>query len=102
MTAKKDVNTIHYAHLATSARLRRCLSVLCDAAPEGLTTREIIRKSHVCAVNTVVAELKANGIEIDCRCIRRGRYKYTLVDPAAALQTLREADYDTEAENAEG
>ncbi|MGR3501571.1 hypothetical protein [Pseudaestuariivita sp.] len=47
-----------------SPRLRRVLKVLKDGKPH--STREIVRKAGVCAVNAVVAELRANGAEIAC------------------------------------
>ncbi len=70
---------MHAARLATSPRLRRVLAVLADGQPH--TTRAIMRAAHVCAVNSCVAELRANGAEIDCTVTltRRGRrHHYTL------------------------
>jgi len=54
---------MHAAPL-TSPRLRRVLQVLRDGRPH--TTREIVRRAHVVAVNSCIAELRANGAEILC------------------------------------
>lgn len=67
---------MHAATIAGSDRLRRVLLVLADGKAH--TTRDIIEQAHVCAVNSCVAELKANGIGIDCRCIGRGRFEYRM------------------------
>ena len=52
-----------HASLA-SPRLQRVLALLKDGKPH--TTREIVRKAHVVAVNSCIAELRANGAEILC------------------------------------
>jgi len=54
---------MHHAPL-TSPRLSRVLAVLRDGKPH--TTREIVRRAHVVAVNSCIAELRANGAEIIC------------------------------------
>lgn len=54
---------IHAAPL-TSPRLRRVLAVLADGRPR--TTRDIVRKANVVAVNAVIAELRQHGAEINC------------------------------------
>ncbi|MCB1909947.1 MAG: hypothetical protein KDH15_21510 [Rhodocyclaceae bacterium] len=38
---------------------------------------EIVKRAHVCAVNSIVSELRANGIAISCRR-DRGVYFYRL------------------------
>ena len=70
--------TIHSARLETSERLQRVLEVLSDGKPH--TTREIIMAADVCAVNTIVSELRDNGCSIDCAPVKgkRGVYAYTL------------------------
>jgi hypothetical protein len=55
---------MHSAKLAKSSRLQRVLKVLSDGNQH--TTRQIIRKAAVCAVNSIVAELRANGLTIEC------------------------------------
>jgi hypothetical protein len=47
-----------------SDRLQRVLRVLQDGRSH--TTRSIIRKAHVAAVNAIVAELRHHGAEIAC------------------------------------
>ncbi len=54
---------IHSATL-TSPRLRRVLAILADGRPR--TTRDIVRKAGVMAVNACVAELRDLGAEITC------------------------------------
>lgn len=61
-----------------SDRLQRVLRLLSDG--KWRTTRQILRDAGVCAVNTVVAELRHHGAEIECeqrrRPIGRGRLWY--------------------------
>lgn len=64
-----------------SPRLQRVLRLLLDGRPH--TTRGIIRKAHVAAVNAIVAELRHHGAEIIC--VQTGgfggvrkRFTYTL------------------------
>lgn len=64
-----------------SPRLQRVLAVLSDGRAH--TTRSIIRKGHVVAVNACIAELRQLGAIITCirRADRRTggwRYLYTL------------------------
>lgn len=53
------------AKLSKSDRLMRVRNVLMDGMKH--TTRDLIRKAKVCAVNSIIAELRANGMQIDCR-----------------------------------
>lgn len=53
------------ARLDSSPRLRRVLDFLSDLREH--TTRDIVVGAHVCAVNSCVAELRANGFDIACR-----------------------------------
>ena len=48
----------------SSSRLQRALKVLSDGRPH--TTRDLVRKARVMAVNAVVAELRHHGAEIIC------------------------------------
>ena len=41
------------------------------------TTRDLIRKANVCAVNSCIAELRANGIQIECER-KKDRWFYAL------------------------
>jgi hypothetical protein len=53
------------ANLGSSARLRRVDAILADGKYH--STMEIVLQAKVCAVNSIVAELRANGREISCR-----------------------------------
>jgi len=55
---------MHAARL-TSPRLQRVLALLGDGRPH--TTRDIVRKARVMAVNACVSELRFHGAEINCR-----------------------------------
>lgn len=52
------------ANVGTSPRLQRVLRAL--AAGEKLSTLQIIERAQVCAVNSCIAELRANGHPIEC------------------------------------
>ncbi len=67
----------HAADPARSERLRRVLNVLRGGTWAG--TWEISRDALVCAVNSIIHELRANGLDIECRCKGRGRYEYRLI-----------------------
>jgi hypothetical protein len=49
----------------TSKRLQRVLGLLSDRKEH--STMDIIKRASVCAVNSIVSELRYNGIDIDCR-----------------------------------
>jgi hypothetical protein len=69
---------MHAAPL-TSPRLQRVLQLLSDGRPH--TTRAIVRRARVMAVNACVAELRAHGAEITCTRQRVGgawRFFYTM------------------------
>ena len=75
------------AKLRTSPRLQRVLNVLRDGAEH--STMDLIRSCAVCAVNSVIAELRTHGFTIICRQdssperARRGRrWLYRLVTAA--------------------
>ena len=53
------------ASLDTSPRLQRVMDILADGRPH--STMEIIRGAAVCAVNSIVSELRRNGYRIVCR-----------------------------------
>lgn len=48
----------------TSPRLQRVLSLLKDGKPH--TTRDIVRKARVMAVNACISDLRHHGAEIVC------------------------------------
>lgn len=56
---------MHAAKLSKSDRLKRVRTVLMDGMKH--TTRDLIRKSHCCAINSIVSELRQNGMVIDCQ-----------------------------------
>ena len=68
---------MHYAHLAKSKRLQRTLRLLSDGQEH--STRDIIRGADVCAVNSVISELRANGIPVRS-CVKGGIWFYRLGD----------------------
>ena len=59
---------IHAANPETSRRLKRVLNWLKDKGTLGATTRELIDGTGFCAINSIVSELRASGISVDCRC----------------------------------
>lgn len=64
------------AKLEKSPRLQRVYEALQKHGP--LTTMQIIQTAKVCAVNSIIAELRANQIPIDCKCLEPGVYQYRL------------------------
>ncbi len=68
---------MHNAQLKTSGRLQRVLAVLQDGQPK--TTRQIIREGRCCAVNSIVSELRRNGIKIECKAVKKGVFQYRLI-----------------------
>jgi hypothetical protein len=68
---------IHAANADKSNRLQRVLRLLSDGKQH--STLEVQQRAKVCNAHTCKAELKANGYEIDCKCIGRGRFVYRLV-----------------------
>ena len=68
---------MHAAKLEDSPRLQRVKALLNDGQWHG--TREIVRAADVCAVNSIIAELRANDLAIVTRCVGRGLYEYKLL-----------------------
>ena len=66
------------AKLERSERLQRVKAFLSDYRPH--STLEIVQKANVCAVNSIVAELRANGESIQCG--RRGDRWYYQMESA--------------------
>ncbi len=56
---------MHAASLMRSKRLQRVHRVLSDGKEH--STRDLMWAADVCAVSTIVGELRENGCEIDCR-----------------------------------
>lgn len=53
------------ARIDRSPRLQRVRDLLSDGRK--YSTLDIIQGARVCAVNSIVAELRANGFRIDCK-----------------------------------
>ena len=66
---------MNYAKLDKSDRLRRVLSLLKDHRLH--STRDIIRRAHVCAVNSIISELRGNKKKITCKRVG-GIYYYRM------------------------
>lgn len=56
---------MHSAKIERSKRLQRVDELLADG--QEYSTMEIVKKASVCAVNSIIAELRANGRTIACR-----------------------------------
>ena len=52
------------ARIGKSSRLKRVARFLKDGKPH--TTMEIVQCAAVCAVNSIIAELRENGFKIHC------------------------------------
>lgn len=64
------------AKIENSKRLQRVYSAL-KSRKNGMTTMQIIERAGVCAVNSIISELRCNGVAIKCR--REGNaWRYTL------------------------
>ncbi|MDW7643423.1 MAG: helix-turn-helix domain-containing protein [Desulfuromonadales bacterium] len=75
---------IHYAKIEESERLQRVHRLLTNGGWH--STRDIMRAADVCAVNTVITELRCNGYDIVTRCAGKGRYEYQLItEPQRSL-----------------
>lgn len=63
---------MHYARIEKSERLKRVKELLQDGRCH--STLNIVQNARVCAVNSCVSELRANGCDIDCQ--RKGDIWY--------------------------
>ncbi len=63
---------MHAAKIETSERLQKVDLFLDDG--HWHSTMEIIQRCYACAVNSIIAELRANGRAIECE--QRGRIWY--------------------------
>lgn len=66
---------MHYARLRTSKRLQRVLGLL--STGREYSTRDIIMQANVCAVNSIISEIRKNGIAVSCR-VSSGVYFYRI------------------------
>ena len=73
---------MHAAKIEDSPRLQKVRDFL--RRNRGATTREISNACDVYAVNSIVAELRANGFTINCNPVKgqRGVYRYELIEAA--------------------
>ena len=71
---------MHAANIDDSPRLQKVRDFL--RRQGGATTREISRACDVYAVNSIVAELRANGFTVNCTPVKgqRGVYRYELIE----------------------
>jgi hypothetical protein len=53
------------ASIESSERLNRVLDLLSQGGE--FSTLDIIKNANVCAVNSIIAELRQNGFEINCQ-----------------------------------
>lgn len=68
--------SIRAARLDASPRLQRVAELLADG--RWYSTLDIMIGAGVCAVNSCVSELRANGLTIECRRVGRERFEYRL------------------------
>lgn len=74
------------ARIERSARLQRVAELLSDG--RWYSTLDIIVGAGVCAVNSCIAELRVNGLAIECRRVGKERFEYRLI---RAAETATEA-----------
>lgn len=67
---------MHAAMVEASERLQRVLRLLEDG--QWHSTLDVMIGAGVCAVNSCIAELRANGYAIACRRVGRERFEYRL------------------------
>jgi len=56
---------MNYAQLENSTRLQKVVRVLKDK--NWHSTMDIIKRAEVCAVNSIITELRLNGFDIKCK-----------------------------------
>lgn len=71
---------MHAARIEDSPRLQKVRDFLRRVG--SATTLEIVQGCGVCAVNSIIAELRANGFNILCEAVKgkRGVYSYRLIE----------------------
>lgn len=67
---------MHHARIENSPRLQRVAALLEDGRWH--STLDIMIGAGVCAVNSCIAELRENGLEIACRRVGRERFEYRM------------------------
>jgi hypothetical protein len=68
----------HAAKIETSDRLQGVLAILKDRAWHG--SFELMRQTNLVAIGSAISEIRANGYEVESRCVGQGRYEYRLVE----------------------
>ena len=56
---------MNYANIEKSLRLQKVITVLKDK--KWHSTMDIIKRAEVCAVNSIITELRLNGFDIKCK-----------------------------------
>jgi len=74
------MSRMHAANIEDSPRLQKVRDFL--RRKGAATTLEIIQGCQVCAVNSIIAELRANGFTVECNAVKgqRGVYSYSLIE----------------------
>ena len=72
----KKLRVMHAARISKSPRLRRVHDVLKDGKEH--STLAILQEARVCAVNSIIAELRHNGARIDCKTLGSGEARVFL------------------------
>ncbi len=76
---------MHAGRVSSSERLTLILTELRKAGSRGATTRQLIQATGMCAINSCISEIRANGFDIRCTCDGRNEhgsmvYRYTLMN----------------------
>lgn len=85
---------MHSANLYESPRLQRVGRQLLSGG--WISTMQMVAKANVCAVNSCIAELRAQGWDIDCRSrVKNERiWEYKLVSAPAKHRFFLDAQSD--------
>ena len=83
--------TSHAASAENSRRLQRVLAILEDGAEH--STYELLHQAQVCAVNSIIHELRQNGHEITC-LRHNGRFHYQLAKTGTVPSEVSIANAD--------
>lgn len=67
---------IHYRKYDTCVDLQRLLQLLIEAGSAGISTREIIQRTGLCAISALASELRANRIPVPDAEQRGKRFYY--------------------------
>lgn len=84
----KRTGRIHAAKTVTD-RLDKALRVLRRRGETGATTMEIIQAAKVCAVNSIVSELRELGYVIECERQAKDRWRYWLLSEPTPIADIQ-------------